>query len=140
VRLACAQVEEALGNARGRATASQFAQFTALLGRLGRARTQLADPEARAAYDAGAGNYQGVARCLAAGLPAAALERLHADWAARFPDRAARAIELLAAAGRLAHDGDRQRAGELLEQALAIDPLNPDLQRRFAALRASGGR
>ncbi|HEY3449408.1 MAG TPA: protein kinase [Myxococcales bacterium] len=132
------KVEEELKSARDRAPASIRPQLVALLGRLGRAHTALVGLEARVSYDAKRGNYKGIAKSLAAGLSPDRLEKLHGEWAARFPDQRARAIEMLAAAGRMAQGGDRQRAGEMLEQALAIDPLNPDLQRRYAALKARG--
>ncbi|MGC4116447.1 MAG: hypothetical protein QM765_18095 [Myxococcales bacterium] len=128
--------EEELKSARDRAPDAIRPQLAALLGRLGRALTALGSLEARVSYDAKRGNYKGVARSLAAGLSLARLEKLHAEWAARYPEKLARAIELLAAASHTAQAGERQRAGELLEQALAVDPLNPGLQRRWMSFRA----
>jgi len=109
-------------------------QFAALIARLGRAQRALVDVEARAAYDAKLGNYQGIARCLQAGLSMERLDRIHAEWVARSPDRPVRAAEYLAAAERHAKAGDLEKAREALEHALEIDPLSPDLQRRLAVL------
>jgi len=135
IRLAWSQIEAELLDARSRATAVQKAPFTALLGRLGRARAALDDLEGRALYDSRRGNFRGVACSLGAGLPAEKLEKLHVDYAARFPDRLAQAETLSREATSKLEAGQSKAARDLLVKALNLDPLSPVLHRRWADLK-----
>jgi serine/threonine-protein kinase len=134
VRMACRRTEDELLEARAKAAAPLKAQVTALLGRLGRARGTLDDLETRAAYDARNGNYKGVASCLAAGLPAARLEKLRQDYAARFAERLARAAGLAVGAQALLDAKDIPGARDAFAHALSLDPLSADLHRRLREL------
>lgn len=129
VRVAWRRVEEELLEHRNRGTAVQKAQFTALLGRLGRARAALDDLEARALYDSRRGNFRGIACSLGAGLAPDRLERLRVDYVARFPDRVAQAERLGREATAQLQAGRPKAARELLLQALTLDPLSAELQR-----------
>ncbi|MBF5046167.1 serine/threonine protein kinase [Aggregicoccus sp. 17bor-14] len=118
----------------------QVQALQAALERVEHARQALGDPTARAGLDAVRGNVAGVARCLAAGIPLDTLERLrHAFLQAR-PGVEARAAALWRAGEAL--EQQASRGGGLYDaalaryaEALALDPLNAQLQRHYWGLQ-----
>jgi serine/threonine-protein kinase len=124
-----------LDRMRAGADEAQRARVEEILGRLSEVRRVLGEPGARASYDAGRGNFQGVARALRAGLSPQRLDALHTRFAQSEPDRVQRATSLLPSIDHLLQQGERMRALELLHQALALDPLSRALQQRYQSLR-----
>lgn len=105
-----------------------------LLGRVQAARRTLGEPLQRLGFDAAHGNLQGVARCLEAGVPEEALERLRHAFLSTRPGLEVRARGLAEEALLLEAQGERQAALARYAQALALDPLNRSLhesQRRL---------
>ncbi|HSP78087.1 MAG TPA: serine/threonine-protein kinase, partial [Myxococcaceae bacterium] len=102
--------------------------------RLERARRTLGEPLARAGFDAVRGNFRGVARCLAAGVPQGELERLRQAFLTARPDAEARARELFDEGIMLEAQRVLDTALARYAEALAVDPLNPTLHRYFHSL------
>ncbi len=138
VKVACGRVEKELLVLRDQVLPAQRPQVVALLGRLERARRVLDDLEARAAYDARRGNHRGVARCMAAGLAPARVDKLRQDYIRRSPELVDRARKLAQEAQDNAEKGGVERAALVISQALALDPLSRELQRRLEELLQSG--
>lgn len=138
VKDGCARVEQELLALRDQVWPAQRPQVVALLGRLERARRVLDDLEARAAYDARRGNHRGVARCMAAGLAPARVDKLRQDYIRRSPELVDRARKLAQEAQEHAENGGVERAALVFSQALALDPLSRELQRRLEELLQPG--
>ncbi len=128
---------EAAGRGAG---GEQRGRLEVLSQRLARARTELGDPAARARHDGFSGNYQGVARALFAGMLTGQLEALHAEYAARFPDKVQLASEVGRAAELCVQMHELPRALAMLEHALQNDPLERSLHDRFWALKRDCGQ
>ncbi len=94
----------------------------------------LCDPQLRASYDAERGNWRGVARCLEAGLPAAALEALRFDFLKKNPLADLQARRHAERAHSLVAQGRRHEAFVAVETALCIDPLRLALHDLWASL------
>ena len=93
-----------------------------------------------AAYDAERGNFQGVARCLAAGLTASQLEELRRDFLSRRPHAQGPLRVHLATAQAHQQAGLLSHAREAYERALILDPLSLELHKQYLAVcRALGG-
>nr|WP_228530799.1 MULTISPECIES: serine/threonine-protein kinase [Myxococcaceae] len=119
----------------GPLSAAQRTQVEGTLERVSRALHVLGHPERRVDYDAGLGNLEGVARCLAEGLTVSQLEqarRRHLSEARRAAEPSERA---LAAARSLEAAGQRAAALLSCEEALRHDPLHLELLRLWRALR-----
>lgn len=95
----------------------------------------LADPVRRADYDARRGNYRGVARCIAAGLSTAQLEKIRSAYLQDFPRHSSRAQIYRITADLHASRGETEAAIQEYERALMLDPLNVEVQRSFWALQ-----
>jgi serine/threonine-protein kinase len=107
----------------------------ALLARLEAASQALAVPAERLRHDAERGNFAGVARCLAAGLPAALVEARRRDLLAASPRRVAEAQRELARAQVARKLGNVEAASAAYEAALAADPLDAKTLEAYLALR-----
>ncbi|PTL81279.1 serine/threonine protein kinase [Vitiosangium sp. GDMCC 1.1324] len=114
--------------------AEQRQALAALRGKVEVARRTLGEPMARARFDASRGNFRGVARCLAAGIPPTAVERLRQTFLTTRPDAEARARSLF-------DEGILMEAQNVLDgalsryaEALSVDPLNLMLHRYYRAL------
>ncbi len=118
-----------------RMSEAQRKRLTALHDRLANAEEVLVDPSRRAQYDAGRGNFVGVARCVSAGLPVAELGALRNAFLRTHPGADARARAQAAQADAAEARGDLEVAVSSLAKALEVDPLSYDLQRRFWDLR-----
>jgi eukaryotic-like serine/threonine-protein kinase len=106
----------------------------ALRERLEAARRTLGVPLARAGFDALRGNFRGVARCLAAGVPPSELERLRQAFLSTRPATAARARELFDEAIMLEAQRVLDTALARYAEALSVDPLNVSLHRYYHSL------
>jgi serine/threonine-protein kinase len=95
----------------------------------------LGQPSRRAQHDARIGNFRGVARCLMAGLGATELEALRARFIAEHPGAEARATVLGLTATSFEAQGKLDRALEVYERALALDPLRLDLHHGYSRLQ-----
>jgi serine/threonine-protein kinase len=110
-----------------------------LLAKLNETMERIATPARRVETDAEAGNYRGVARCIAAGITVTALEQHRARFLGRHPGADAKAHVQAAAARGFESSGQRPQALEAYERALELDPLNLPLLQRYMALRQRGG-
>jgi serine/threonine protein kinase len=111
--------------------------------RLEAARRTLGEPLARARFDASRGNFRGVARCLAAGMPPSAVDRLRQAFLATRPDAEARARTLFDEGIVLEAQRVLDAALARYAEALTVDPLNVSLHRYYHSLaqrlRAASG-
>lgn len=136
VRAACDHVARAL--APERLTAVTLVSRTRLEGvrqRLATAEETLVSPLERIAYDAGRGNFLGVARCLAAGVDEAAVRTLRSRFLAARPNIEAMLQPVLDTAAENERVGQLRDALDALATALKLDPLDLDLHRRYWSLR-----
>ncbi|WNG50736.1 protein kinase [Archangium minus] len=106
----------------------------ALRGKLEVARRTLGEPMSRARFDASRGNFHGVARCLAAGVPVTAVERLRQVFLATRPDAEARARVLFDEGIVLEAQNVLDAALARYTEALRVDPLNLMLHRYYHLL------
>lgn len=106
----------------------------ALRDRLEVARRTLGEPLARARFDATRGNFRGVARCLATGMPRTTVERLRQDFLATRPDAEARARALFDQATVLEAQRVLDAALARYAEALTVDPLNVSLHHSYRSL------
>jgi serine/threonine-protein kinase len=135
VRRAVRALREALEAVAARPGAPDHpARAARLLARVERAQADLAQPPARLAHDARAGNWRGVQRALAAGVPAALVEARRRELHERAPARAAEAARQLARARVALKLGNRAAALAACEAALAADPLDPGALDTWRAL------
>ena len=110
-----------------------------LLAKLNESMERIATPARRVETDAEAGNFRGVARCIAAGLTVTALEDHRARFLGRHVGADSRAHVQAAAARGFEASGQRSQALDAYERALEMDPLNLALLQRYWALRQRGG-
>jgi tRNA A-37 threonylcarbamoyl transferase component Bud32 len=140
IRRAVRGAREELEGIRARPLAPEHpARATALLARVEAAQDALGAPAARLAYDARHGNAGGVARCVAAGVPASLVEARRRELLAERPGRAAEAQRLLARAEVARKLGNAAAAGQAYEAALAADPLDLSIHEAYAAFRRRAG-
>jgi serine/threonine-protein kinase len=111
----------------------------ALLGRVEAAQAAVGTPPARLAHDAQRGNWKGVLRSIAAGVPAALVEARRKELLAASPDRAAEAQRQLARAQVARRLGNASAALAAYEAALAADPLDVAALDLFRAYRREVG-
>jgi serine/threonine-protein kinase len=115
------------------------ARAGALLGRIDSAQAALGSPPARLTYDAQRGNWKGVLRCIAAGVPAALLEARRKALLGASPKRATEAQRHLARAQVARRLGNAQAALAAYEAALEADPLDVATLDLFQAYRRESG-
>jgi serine/threonine-protein kinase len=136
IRRALRAAREELEAARSRPLSPAHpARATALLARVDAALEALGTPASRLAYDARRGNAGGVARCLAAGVPAPLVAARRRELLSERPDRAAEAQRQLARAEVARKLGNAPAAAQAYEAALAADPLDVAAHEALAALR-----
>lgn len=111
-------------------SATQLQEREQRIARVRQARAVLEFPAQRAEYDASRGNFQGVARCIAAGLRPAQLEELRQRFVGTRRETVAQAQTHLKAAAELEREGDFPALVKDYERALALDPLNLFLHQR----------
>jgi len=138
VRRALAAVRAELEAACARPLAADHpSRAMALLARADAAQEALGSPAARLAHDARRGNHVGVARCLAAGVPAALAEARRREILLAEPERAAEAKRQLALAEVARKLGNVDGAARAFEAALRADPLDARAREAYAAFRSS---
>jgi serine/threonine-protein kinase len=125
--------------ARPRA-ADHPARATRLLTRLEAAAQALSSPAERLRHDGERGNWRGVSRCLAAGLPVALVEARRRELLEAHPDRAEEAQRQLARAQVARRLGNAEAAAKAYEAALAADPLDAATLQGYVAFRREVGR
>jgi serine/threonine-protein kinase len=136
IRRAIRAAREELEALRARPLApSHPSRATVLLARVEAAQDALGTPAARLAYDARRGNFGGVGRCLAAGIPTPLVEARRRELLAEKPERAAEAQRQLARAEVARKLGNADAAAQAYEAALAADPLDLAAHEAYAALR-----
>ncbi len=113
----------------------QHARATALLARLDVAQHALSVPAERLVYDSGRGNYLGVARCMAAGVPQAVIVGRRREYLARHADRDRAAQGHLARAQVARKMKNPAAAIAAYEAALAADPLDLATLEAYVAYR-----
>ncbi|MHB8872186.1 MAG: serine/threonine-protein kinase [Myxococcaceae bacterium] len=113
----------------------QRAQAEAARARVSQALSILGSASARAAFDAERGDYQGVARCISAGLTVTEAERLRREHQAKHPGHQARSQIGLATARSYESQGAHPQALAAYEEALRVDPLSVELHKLYWGLR-----
>jgi serine/threonine-protein kinase len=141
VRRAARELRAQLEAVRARPQApDQHARATALLARLDTAQHTLSVPAERLRYDAQRGNYLGVARCVAAGIPQGVVEARRREYLAANPSKEKEAQSHLVRAQVARKLKNAPAAVAAFEAALAADPLDlPTLDAYVAFRRESGG-
>jgi serine/threonine-protein kinase len=117
----------------------QHARAVALLARLDVAQHALSAPAERLVYDAARGNYLGVARCAAAGVPQALIEGRRREYLARHADRAKAAESHLARAQVARKMKNHAAAIAAYQAALTSDPLDQATLEAYVAYRRQVG-
>jgi len=119
--------------------ADHHPRATALLARLDAAQHALSAPAERLRYDAQRGNYLGVARCVAAGIPPAVVEARRREYLAAAPGKDREAQAHLARAQVARKLGNLPAAVASFEAALAADPLHLATLDAYVAFRRDSG-
>ncbi len=117
----------------------QHARATALLARLDAAQHTLSVPAERLRYDVQRGNYLGVARCVAAGVPQAVIEARRREYLTRQPGKEREAQAHLARANVARRLKNAAAAVAAYEAALAADPLDLATLDAYVAFRRLAG-
>ena len=117
----------------------QHQRSSALLARLELAQHALSIPAERLVYDAGRGNYLGVARCKAAGVPQALIEGRRREYLERYPEQAKAAQSHLARARIASKLKNHAAAVAAYEAALTADPLDLATLEAYVAYRRQVG-
>ncbi|BDG02070.1 serine/threonine-protein kinase [Anaeromyxobacter oryzae] len=134
VRRAGRALREALEAVRAAPrSADQPACAQAALARLDDALAAVGAPAPRLAHDARTGNWRGVARCLAAGVPEALADARRRELLAAEPARAAEAQRQLARARVARKLGNHGPARAAYEAALTADPLDRVAREEYEA-------
>jgi serine/threonine-protein kinase len=136
VRRAARELRAELEQVRARPEGpDQHARATALLARLDIAQHTLSVPSERLLYDALRGNYLGVGRCVAAGVPKAVIEARRQERLARVPGKEKEAQAHLARAQMARKLGNDAAAAAAFEAALAAAPLDLDALDAYVTYR-----
>lgn len=132
LRSACAQLGRVLAAPHLQGLEAEAAARVAKAGgRLEQAKAVLLDPARRAAYDAGRGNFVGVARCLESGLDAGALDRIRSQYLHARPDLKDSMRPLRQRIADLRAKGGGKELLDALVVALRVDPLDFELQEQY---------
>ncbi len=113
----------------------QRAQVDSALERIEQALAVLGQPRPRAEFDAARGNYQGIAKCLSAGLTPTELEALRKRFLAANPRAETTARIHFATGVAWEAQAASGKALEELQKALALDPLNLEYHTRYWGLK-----
>ncbi len=116
----------------------QHQRASALLSRLDLAQHALSIPAERLLYDASRGNYLGVARCMAAGVPLALIEGRRREYLARHPGQEKAAQGHLSRARIAGKMKNHAAAVAAYEAALTADPLDLATLEAYVAYRRQG--
>jgi serine/threonine-protein kinase len=136
IRRAARELRTLLEGIRSRPEApDHHARATALLARLDVAQHALSVPAERLVYDSGRGNYLGVARCVAAGVPQAVIVGRRREYLARHADRERAAQGHLARSQVARKMKNRAAAIAAYEAALTADPLDLATLEAYVAYR-----
>jgi serine/threonine-protein kinase len=137
VRRTVRALRDELEAMRARPTAAdEPGRATALLARVEAAQAALGAPASRLLHDARSGNFRGVARCLAAGVPAELVQARRRELLRSDPAREAEAQRQVARARVARKLGNLAAAVTAYEAALAADPLDGESHTVLATLRA----
>ncbi len=116
-------------------SSGQRAQVERALERVAEAFHVLGHPERRAEYDASLRNFEGLQRCLAAGLTVTTLEECRRRFQARHHVPEGHAILHLATGNAFAAQGKLEEALRTYEVALRVDPLHLESLKCWRAMR-----
>ncbi len=140
VRRAARELRAELEGIRARPQGpDQHARATSLLARLDTAQHALSVPSERLLYDAQRGNYLGVARCVAAGIPQAVIEARRREYLGRHPGKEKEAQAHLARAQVARKLKNGAAAIASYQAALAADPLDLAALDAYVAFRRQVG-
>jgi eukaryotic-like serine/threonine-protein kinase len=140
IRKAARELRTLLEAIRSRPEApDHHARATALLARLDVAQHALSVPAERLVYDSGRGNYLGVARCVAAGVPQAVIVGRRREYLARHADRERAAQGHLARSQVARKMKNHAAAIAAYEAALTADPLDLATLEAYVAYRRQAG-
>jgi len=118
-----------------RTTPEQKAELESLQERVLRAQDMLTEPTRRAEYDAGRGNYAGVAQAISSGLTVTELEKIRNRFLNERPNALSHATLESTLARAFEQQGDLEQATRAYERSLRYDPLNLVVLQRFAMVR-----
>ncbi len=118
-----------------RLSAAQLAQLDTALGRIKQALEVLGNPLARVEFDANRGNFQGVARCISAGITVTDLEGLRRRFLESHPANESKALVDFTTGSAFEANGPVGLALVEYEKALGQDPLNLRYQQRYWGLK-----
>jgi serine/threonine-protein kinase len=136
IRKASRELRAGLEAIRARPEAlDQHARATAMLAKLDVTQHALSVPAERLVYDSGRGNYLGVARCVAAGVPQAVIVGRRREYLARHADRERAAQSHLARAQVARKMQNHAAAIAAYEAALTADPLDLATLEAYVAYR-----
>ncbi len=140
IRASAARLARDVGALRERPLPADKASLAAsLLERLSQAAAVLGTPSERLLFDARRGNHLGVARCVAAGIPAQVLESRRRDLIAESPGAEERAQKHLVKAKVARAMRNMPVALAEYEAALEADPLNLSIHEAYWAVRRELG-
>ncbi len=117
----------------------QASRIPELLARLDAAAALLGSPAERLMFDARHGNFHGVAHCVTAGTSASVVEARRKALLAERPGQAEEAGRHVARAQVASKLGNVAAALVEYEAALAADPLDLEIHRRYWQLKREGG-
>jgi hypothetical protein len=95
----------------------------------------LLEPTSRVEYDASRGNFEGVARCISAGLSVVELEAARTRFLKSHPGVAGKSHGSILAGQTLEARKEMPMALDAYADALRVDPLNLTAQQRYWAVR-----
>ena len=118
-----------------RLTPAQEAEAARTRERIDAAIATLTSLEKRVAYDGDLGNFPGIARALAAGLPSLRVDELHVRFRRAHPQIEVKVQQHIARVRLARALGNLDAVTAEYEQALRLDPLNRMLHEEWAASR-----
>ena len=114
---------------------SQQKALEAARGRVDEVAKTLCEPNTRVEYDAERGNFEGVARCMSAGLSMNELEAARIRFLKAHPGVAGKSHNAILTAQLLEARAQMPQALEAYAEALRMDPLNLTAQQRYWAVK-----
>lgn len=121
-------------------SSAQQRAFEEARARLDEVGKTVGEPMKRLEYDADRGNFEGVARCISAGVSVAELEQVRLRFLKNHPGIAGKSHGSIQNGQSLEAGQQMAKALEAYADALRIDPLNLIAQQRYWAVRRQLGK